>query len=196
MILFTIIVIVPLTFVRLEIISGLSPFLGALDMIACDDTDLFGGRISTVAAVEFCCQVETSGEGLHQPPVTAVHNLLHAGDVADPRALVILTYDAMWHSTSLSVPHKMIVNFLESLAAGDNRISLRQALEMASLKFGYFGEWKWPASSASEMSAKNGPLQHANADPGSSWSPGALPVGDGRDRFADFQGHTDSPLAD
>src|ERR1700722_10193243 len=124
-------------------------------MIACDDTDLFGGQIATVASVEFCCQIATSGEGLRQTPVTSVHDLMQPGSPTDARPVIVLSYDTIWHTINLSVPHKLIVNFMESLAAGDNRISLRQALEQASLKFGYFGAWKWVAASAPEFSPNN-----------------------------------------
>jgi hypothetical protein len=158
-------------------------------MIACDDMDLFGGLISTVASIEFCCQISTSGEGLRQTPVTSVHDLMQPGAPADVLPVIVLSYDAIWHTTSLSVPHKLIVNFMESLAAGDNRISLRQALEQAALKFGYFGTWKWTAAPAPEFDKKDRPvamqgLFHPSSGKSSySW-------------LADFQGHTDSPLAD
>jgi hypothetical protein len=164
-------------------------FSDAPDMIACDDTDLFGGLISTVASIEFCCQISTSGEGLRQTPVTSVHDLMQPGGFADVRPVIVLSYDAIWHSTSLSVPHKLIVNFMESLAAGDNRISLRQALEQADLKFGYFGTWKWPATQASEFEKKD----HSVVMPGL-FHPS--PVRSSHSWLADFQGHTDSPLAD
>jgi hypothetical protein len=178
-----------LTFARPKSIFELSLFLGALDMIACDDTDLFGGLISTVASIEFCCQISTSGEGLRQTPVTSVHDLMQPGGVAGSRPVIILSYDAIWHAINLSVPHKLIVNFMESLAAGENRISLRQALEQASLKFGYFGNWKWAAASAPEFDRKDHPVAMEGlfhpppGRPNPSW-------------LTDFQGHTDSPLAD
>ena len=158
-------------------------------MIACDDTDLFGGRISTVASVEFCCQIATSGVGLRQTPVTSVHDLMQPGGPAEARPVIILSYDAIWHSINLSVPHKLIVNFMESLAAGENRISLRQALEQTGLKFGYFGNWKWVTVPALEFDAKDRPLAMQGLlqpAPGKSL----------RSWLADFQGHTDSPLAD
>jgi hypothetical protein len=161
-------------------------FLGVLNMIACDDMDLFGGLISTVASIEFCCQISTSGEGLRQTPVTSVHDLMQPGGPADTRPVIILSYDAIWHTTSLSVPHKLIVNFMESLAGGDNRISLRQALEQAGLKFGYFGTWKWLAAPAPEFDrpvAMQGLFHLSPGKSSCSW-------------LADFQGHTDSPLAD
>jgi hypothetical protein len=158
-------------------------------MIACDDMDLFGGLISTVASIEFCCQISTSGEGLRQAPVTSVHDLMQPADRADMRPVIVLSFDTIWHTTSLSVPHKLIVNFMESLAAGDNRISLRQALEQASLKFGYFGTWKWLAASVPEFSPNNrlvaqeGLFHPSITKPDYSW-------------LADFQGHANSPLAD
>jgi hypothetical protein len=158
-------------------------------MIACDDTDLFGGRISTVASVEFCCQISTSGEGLRQTPVTSVHDLMQSGGPADARPVIVLSYDAIWHSINLSVPHKLIVNFMESLAAGENRISLRQALEQGSLKFGYFGTWKWQASPAPEFEKKDHPVAME----------GLFPATHGQSNhswLADFQGHANSPLAD
>ena len=158
-------------------------------MIACDDTDLFGGLISTVASVEFCCQISTSGEGLRQTPVTSVHDLMQPGGIVDARPVIVLSYDAIWHTTSLSVPHKLIVNFMESLASGENRISLRQALEQAALKFGYFGTWKWMAAPAPEFHnhdrpvAMQGLFHPAPGKSSYSW-------------LADFQGHAASPLAD
>jgi hypothetical protein len=158
-------------------------------MIACDDTDLFGGQISTVASIEFCCQISTSGAGLRQTPVTSVHDLMQPGGPADARPVIILTYDAIWHAINLSVPHKLIVNFMESLAAGENRISLRQALEQTTLKFGYFGNWKWLAAPALELQNKDHPVA----------SEGLFHPAHGkslRSWLADFQGHTDSPLAD
>jgi hypothetical protein len=165
------------------------PIFCALDMIACDDTDLFGGRISTVAAIEFCCQIETSGEGLRQTPVTSVHDLMQPGGPTDARPVIVLSYDAIWHGINLSVPHKLIVGFMESLAAGENRISLRQALEQASLKFGYFGTWKWLAPSLPEFSAKNRLVAQEGLFHAAHLKSLAISL-------ADFQGHTDSPLAD
>ncbi len=160
-------------------------------MIACNDTDLFGGHISTVASVEFCCQIATTGEGLRQTPVTSVHDLMQPGGPSDAQPLMVLSYDAIWHTTNLSVPHKLIVNFMESLAAGENRISLRQALEQARLKFGYFGEWKWLAvpAPAPEFDRQTRPAATDSWFLAAHRSPFAS-------RLADFQGHSDSPLAD
>jgi hypothetical protein len=171
-------------------------------MIACEDMNLFGGHISTVAAVEFCCQIETSGEGLRQAPVTTVHDLLPPGDLASTRPVIVLSYDTIWHTINLSVPHKLIVNFMESLAAGDNRVSLRQALEQASLKFGYFGSWKWLAPSAPEFDTNDRPgAKQASFSPSQgnlnpAWLANLSSAGAGWGHPADFQGHTDSPLAD
>jgi hypothetical protein len=159
-------------------------------MIACDDKDLFGGHISTVAAVEFCCQIETAGEGLRLAPVTVVHDLTHPAAHTAARPVIVLHYDAIWHATNLSVPHKLIVNFMESLAAGDNRISLRQALEMASLKFGYFGPWKWQPALPSESDAR----QHSRAGFNVPLLAGIY--SDHSGRRVDWGGHIDSPLAD
>jgi hypothetical protein len=171
-------------------------------MIACENTDLFGGYISTVAAVEFCCQIETSGEGLRQAPVTTIHDLMQPGGPADARPVIVLSYDAIWHTISLSVPHKLIVNFMESLAGGENRVSLRQALELASLKFGYFGNWKWLAAPVPEFDAKDHPgarqgaFHPSQGTLNSAWPLGIPPAGSRTAWLADFQGHTDSPLAD
>jgi hypothetical protein len=159
-------------------------------MIACDDKDLFGGHISTVAAVEFCCQIETAGEGLRLAPVTTVHDLTNPAAESAARPVIVLHYDAIWHATNLSVPHKLIVNFMESLAAGDNRISLRQALEMASIKFGYFGPWKWQPLSHTESDGRHHPRSGLNVP---------LLAGiysDHSGRRVDWRGHIDSPLAE
>ncbi len=159
-------------------------------MIACDDKDLFGGHISTVAAVEFCCQIETAGEGLRLAPITAVHDLTNPATGTLARPVIVLHYDAIWHATNLSVPHKLIVNFMEALAAGDNRVSLRQALEMASLKFGYFGAWKWQPAGTPGFDA----LERARANFNVPLLTGIY--SDHSGRRVDWRGHIDSPLAD
>jgi hypothetical protein len=160
------------------------------DMIAGDDKDLFGGQISTVAAVEFCCQIETAGESLRLPPVTSVHDLTDPAAGTTARPVIVLHYDAIWHATNLSIPHKLIVNFMEALAAGDNRISLRQALEMASLKFGYFGPWKWQPAGSPEPGA----TQHSRPAFNAPLLAGIY--SDLSRRRVDWRGHIDSPLAD
>jgi hypothetical protein len=165
-------------------------------MIACNDTDLFGGHISTVASIQFCCQIETAGEGLRLAPVTSIHDLTQPGDATESRPVIVLHYDAIWHTTNLSAPHKLIVNFMESIAGGDNRISLRQALDMTSLKFGYFGAWKWPPAPVTQFDAKHRlDTREALLIPAPGRRHPAAFAGISPEWTADFQGHMDSPLA-
>jgi hypothetical protein len=122
-------------------------------MITCDDTDLFGGRISVVSAPAFCCQVETAGERLRLIPATVIRDLLPADPADHERAVIVLIHRAIQPDLLASVNHHLIVTYLETAAARNNRLTLRQALESAAHRLRHLGNWKWLTDSDSSSPA-------------------------------------------
>lgn len=132
-------------------------------MITCDDTDLFGGRISVVSSPGFCCQVETAGERLRLIPATVIRDLLPADHADYERAIIVLIHRSTQPDLLASVNHHLIVTFLETAVARNHRLTLRQVLESAARQLRHLGNWKWltepagpsPAEIASLAAAPN-----------------------------------------
>lgn len=111
-------------------------------MIVCDDTDLFGGRISIISARHFCCRIETAGECLPFAPATQFHDVLQFDEVNEARPVACLYHHPAGGTDGLLKKHQMLVEFVNAVARSDDRLRLASAVRLACREFSYFGAWK------------------------------------------------------
>lgn len=166
-------------------------------MIAYDDTDLFGGRISTIVSPGFCCQLETVGKGVLLKPSTVAFDLGQAENASEGRRMLRLEYDAIWGGHGLLTRHRSLVDFLDALADSDGRLTLRAALDRMSREFRYYGNWKW-AEEAGFDERGAGDVSDGQVEDGlfPRWLVESARPSDAPRRFADLHGRVDSPLAE